>query len=254
MGKLLTIPSELSTDYDLVDSTLISKEREFLTEIGDEKEPLDFFPQVKIKRWNNEANFSLRLQNVGNHRSGTVSANQGKVTWSGGGLKMLFERKPTIYGTPGLDWSIEIPSRPLANQLRFSIITRGLSFHYQPHVVQYLPHETDPQPRPEHIKGSYAVYHAQMKTGGVRALDCPRDVFNNLNDPFWNTPRGQEMIAAGRGGSYKTGKAFNIYRPKAVDALGAEIWADIDINEVSGFLTIDIDNQWLNDATYPVMV
>lgn len=40
------------------DTTLVSGDGE--TEIGD-AEQVDFFPQVKLKRWRNEANFSIRI-------------------------------------------------------------------------------------------------------------------------------------------------------------------------------------------------
>ena len=225
MGQIDTTTPEIDEHYTRRNNSLISKEKEFETEIGDDKEPLDFFPQWKIKRWENESNFSLRLQNVGNHRSGTVSASGNKVRWSGGGLAMNFERI-LRNGIVGLDWSIEIPNRPAANRLRFSIQTKGLRFLFQEHVVIDPPGREGSSFRPDNVKGSYAVYHTD--------------------------PAKKYSITGGK--QYKTGKAFHLYRPKAVDALGAEIWADLDVNEAAGILTITIDNQWLNDATYPVVI
>ena len=231
MGKLLTIPSEISADYDLVDSTLLSKEREFLTEIGDDKEPLDFFPQVKIKRWENESNFSMRLHQAGNvilnHRAGVVTTEQDKLIWTGDGVRSEFRRRD-LYGRPALQWTQVVPSRPLANNIKFTIQSKGLKFWYQPievdpPTVKINPPESSPDPftsiRPDHIKGSYAVYHESKKHN-----------------------------------EYKTGKAFHLYRPRITDDNGDAIWGELDINEQSRMLTINIDSQWLNNAVYPIRV
>lgn len=53
---------------------------------------------------------------------------------------------------------------------------------------------------------------------------------------------------------YKAGKVFHIYRPKATDADGKEIWADLDIDEAKGTLTVTIDQSWLDSASYPVVI
>lgn len=51
---------------------------------------------------------------------------------------------------------------------------------------------------------------------------------------------------------YKTGKAFHIYRPKAIDANGVEQWCSLDIKD--GILTVIIPQNFLNKALYPVIV
>lgn len=196
MSQLPAISRELENEFTLRENTLISKQTEFLTEIGDEKEPGDFFPQVKVKRWDNEGNFSLRLQDVGNHRSGTTVVDRNKVIWTGGGLAMNFQLLKDFEGTPGMEWSVIIPSRPAQNRIRFSIETKGLVFFYQPHEITDG-HSPELCFRPDNVKGSYAVYNADQR----------------------------------RGNKYTTGKAFHIYRPKAVDAKGDEIWAEIDIRK-----------------------
>jgi len=58
--NLNNVSKELKNKFNLLNNTFISKEKEFETEVGDLLQT-DFFPQVKIKRWSNEANFSLRL-------------------------------------------------------------------------------------------------------------------------------------------------------------------------------------------------
>lgn len=71
--------------------------------------------------------------------------------------------------------------------------------------------------RPEHIVGSYAIYHKTKK--------------NN---------------------QYKTGKAFHIERPKIVDAEGREIWAQLEFKE--GVLSVITPQEFLDTATYPVRI
>src|SRR3990167_7368454 len=54
------------------------------------------------------------------------------------------------------------------------------------------------------------------------------------------------------GNEYGTGKAFHIYRPKAIDANGMEVWGDL--NYKNGKLSITIPKDFLDKATYPVRV
>ena len=57
-------------------------------EVGDSKQP-DFKPQVKMMRWDNECNFSVRLQD---NETGTETVNTdgNKITWGKGNLKVDF--------------------------------------------------------------------------------------------------------------------------------------------------------------------
>ena len=77
--------------------------------------------------------------------------------------------------------------------------------------------------RREKIIGSYAVYHATKKDHQI----------------------GQT--------NYMTGKAFHIYRPKAIDDDGVEHWIEMVIE--NGILTLNVSDDWFeNDAKYPVHV
>ena len=71
--------------------------------------------------------------------------------------------------------------------------------------------------RPENVVGSYAVYHPSKR--------------NN---------------------EYKAGKAFHIYRPKAVDSAGNTTWCDLNIT--NSILTVTISQEFLNSAVYPVTI
>lgn len=68
--------------------------------------------------------------------------------------------------------------------------------------------------RPENVVGSYAVYR--------------------------------------KDGKFQTGKAFHIYRPKIIDALGREIWGTLTFFE--GVLSVIAPQEFLDTATYPVRI
>ncbi|GAG00289.1 unnamed protein product, partial [marine sediment metagenome] len=55
-----------------------------------------------------------------------------------------------------------------------------------------------------------------------------------------------------RDNKYKTGKAFHIYRPKIIDANDEWVWGVMNIS--NSVLSITIDQDWLNNAVYPVTV
>lgn len=194
--------------------------------IGDDKDATTFHPQVKISRWANEVNASLRL----------IHTNiPGNITWSDDGTKITWikkqgqnEWKAVFYHRDDLDeggyeFEIHLPANPPVNYLEFTVNTKDLNWFYQPPLTQQ---EIDEGAlRPENVVGSYAVYH---KTKG------------GMND------------AAGM--EYKVGKAFHVYRPHVVDANNNETWGTLELDEVNGILRISVDQTWLDNAVYPVVV
>ena len=61
----ITITKEVNDKYNIINNSFVDKDKieihnEFETEIGDVKQT-DFLPQIKVKRWDNECNFSVRL-------------------------------------------------------------------------------------------------------------------------------------------------------------------------------------------------
>lgn len=191
-------------------------------EVGDSKDTSEFFPQVKIMRWDNEVNASFRLKEI-DYSQGQVQTEEEKIKWINGKKEVHFYDKPELSEDGGYEFEVILKEKPASNKLEFTIETKGLDFYYQPPLTQQEIDEG--AERPENVVGSYAVYH---KTKG------------GLNDSA--------------GMEYKVGKAFHIYRPHVVDSLGNETWADLNINEQSGILTITIDQTWLDNAVYPVVV
>jgi len=80
------------------------------------------------------------------------------------------------------------------------------------------------QPDGTSVPGSYAVYH-QEKTGNFVG-----------------------------GKHYRTGKAFHIYKPHAVDFEGVEVECALDINVVTGILSVTVPQNFIDDAVYPIIV
>jgi len=203
-------------------------------ELGDEKQP-DFKPQAKIKRWKNEVNFSLRRKkNWKNPNVRTESIETGAKVKVQDEDEELHMYELDGFEDGGLEVETILKQKPKgknANQIEFTLETKGLEFFYQPEITdeqaQEQMRENDERTleeikrdiRPENVVGSYAVYHESKA--------------NN---------------------EYKTGKAFHIYRPHITGADGNETWGEIDIDEESGLLTVTVPQRFLDKAVYPVVV
>jgi len=196
-------------------------------EIGD-KEAVDFKPSLKLNRWDGECFIKLGLPTADKI---TPVVEVGKVKWRGQKMETHFyPLEPKVVATKdkdgrdrqfgqnelgGFEFEIVLKEKPATNQIALDIQMQGLRFAYQPPLTQQEIEQG--AIRPENVVGSYAVYHATKK--------------NN---------------------EYMTGKAFHIYRPHLADAVGAEAWADLNIN--GDVLTITLPQDFLDEAIYPVTV
>lgn len=185
-------------------------------EIGDSKQ-LDFKPQFKIKRWDNEVNFSMRaVEEAG----ATMVEEDGKVKHKGKDIEVHQYEKPEASEDGGFEFEWVLNKKPKSNILRTTIQHKGLDFKYQPALTEKQ--IADGLVRPENVIGSYAVYHKTNKHNAVG------------------------------GKKYRTGKAFHIYRPEAIDANGLRSWCTLTITE--GELTVTVPQNFLDTAAYPVVV
>ena len=185
-------------------------------EIGDAKQP-DFKPQFKIKRWDNEVNFSMRAEEV---TDATVDIEAGIVKYKAKDYEVHQYEKPEAGEDGGFEFEWVLNKKPESNVLRTTIQHKGLDFLYQPELTAEQIKQG--ASRDENVIGSYAVYHSTKKSNSVG------------------------------GNEYKNGKAFHIYRPHAVDADGVKVWCDLNITE--GELTVTVPEDFLNKASYPVVV
>ena len=199
-------------------------------EIGDSKQ-LDFKPQFKVSRWDNEVNFSMRAQE---EAGATMVEEDGKIKYKGRDIEVHQYEKPDAGDDGGFEFEWVLNKKPESNVLRTTIQHKGLDFFYQPEITdeealasmfdgdKRTLEEIKREMRPENVVGSYAVYHKTNRDNIVGGME------------------------------YKSGKAFHIYRPHAVDADGVKVWCGLDIKE--GELTVTVPEDFLNKASYPVVV
>jgi len=186
--------------------------------VGDDKQ-LDFKPQVKIQRWDNEVNFSMRAEEKLN---AIVEEKKGIIKYITSDYEVHQYEKPEVSEDGGFEFEWVLNKKPESNILKATIQTKGLDFFYQPELTQE--EIENGAERPENVIGSYAVYHKTKK--------------NNIV--------GEQ--------EYKTGKFCHIYRPKAIDKNGVENWCELNINEEVGELTVTVPQDFLDNASYPVIV
>lgn len=194
--------------------------------VGDDKQP-DFKPQIKTERWGNEVNCSIRLVEDKDELKETpvISDDNGKIKY------VKSKREVHIYNLGvsaehpenATEFEVILKEKPKSNVVEFTLETKGLDFFYQPPLTQKEIDEG--ASRPENVVGSYAVYHKTK--GGM------------------NEASGME---------YKVGKFGHIYRPKIIDANGNETWGELNVDVDKGLLTVTIDDRWLDEAVYPVIV
>ena len=181
------IPStqELLADWDFVNPTTIrSKNTDFETEIGDVLQP-DFYPQFKLKRWNNEFNFSIRPVLPGYaYDQMATQGNEVRVRYGNIGFRFRIdppEIDQALDYPRGLNFETILFSAPLTNTIDFTVNTKGAVFGLQlPLTPQQIVAGNN---RPAHAEYSIAIYaakrHNQYETGKLAHLYRPRVIENN---------------------------------------------------------------------------
>jgi hypothetical protein len=207
-------------------------------EVGDSKQP-DFFPQIKIMRWDNEVNFSIRL--VHEEIVPKVSKVGDKIHWQGKTIEAcLYD---FAEGEGSYEFEIILKEKPVNNKIEFTLNTKGLDFFYQPPLTEEVKvgdwdgrivsvTEMDAfdidgnslNHRPENVCGAYAVYASENKINYVG------------------------------GKEYKCGQVGMIYRPKIIDLTGTGIWGILNIDKNAGILNIEISQDFLDRAIYPITI
>jgi len=119
------------------------------------------------------------------------------------------------------EFDVTLKEKPKTNKIVFNLETKGLKFSYQSELTE---EEKKTTFRPENVMGSYAVYH-ESKQGDYSQIG---------------------------GKNYQAGKAFHIYRPRIKDSVGNEVWGKLNIDEKKGILSVEIPQEFLDNAVYPV--
>ncbi len=195
-------------------------------ELGDSKQSDKFLPQVKMMRWDNEVNCSLRLvEDKDELREIPVIVKEGEKI-----KHIKSKREAHFYDIPlcnehpegASETEIILKSKPKTNKIEFTLNSKGLDFHYQP--APTLEDIANGMNRPENVIGSIAIYYR----------DCPVNYVG--------------------GKLYKSGKFGHIFRPKIIDATGKWVWGELSIDAEKRILRITIPQEFLDKAIYPVIV
>lgn len=176
-------------------------------------------PKVTLQKWGGKVSVDVAYsKNKVNGKSQRKSFTK-KVEYN-------VDSKETVVMDPtddntGFNIDINLDSKPTSNFFRYTISGwQNYDFLYQ-HLTQ-ADKDSGIYPIRDDIEGSYAVYSKIYK----------------------NHIEGQI--------NYETGKLFHIYRPKAIDANGNTVWADLNIT--SGIMTVTVPQSFLDNAIYPVLV
>jgi hypothetical protein len=205
-------------------------------EIGDSKQA-DFYPQLKVMRWDNEVNFSVRLKH--DELTPTVSKQGEKVKWQGGKIEAHFYN--ILEGEGGHEFEVILKEKPKVNVIEFTLNTKGLDFVYQ------LP--LDELRAPEDIANGGVIFTPTE----VRDIDgniIVRQPENVVGSYVIMT--SERKINWTDGKLYKIGMAGIIYRPKIIDSAGTEVWGSLNVNKEKGILSVTIPQDFLDKAVYPV--
>jgi len=151
---------EVTKKYSVISNTFVITPKKDIkdrieVEVGDTKDLSTFHPQVKIKRWDNEVNASFRL----------IDDEPKTLTTQGNKIKLIGAKKEVhfydiapnqTHKEGGYELEVILNEKPVSNEVKFSIRTKGLEFFYQPPLT---PKEiSEGGERPENVVGSYAVY------------------------------------------------------------------------------------------------
>jgi hypothetical protein len=190
-------------------------------EVGDSKQAA-FYPQTKVMRWDNEVNLSIRLVHDEPSPTVSIATADNAVVWQGAKVEARFYEIPPGGEHPegASEIEIRLKERPATNRIDFTLNTKGVCFLYQPALTKDEIAEGCFQL--ENAAGSYAIYTSEPRVNRVG------------------------------GKLYRAGKVGHIFRPRLVDAAGAEVWGELSIDAKAGLLTVTIPQDFLDKATYPI--
>lgn len=176
---MISITPELAVNWIVAnDSTLISLDGD--TEIGDAEQP-DFYPQIKLKRWGNEANFSMRLD-MPNFTFNELRSETDTIVWRRGPIGIRFR----LSENGEFDFSIILHSQPLTNEFIFTLTTKDARLYLQPLLTQVEINAG--KQRPPRVVNSIAIYSSKRnnkyKIGKIAHLFRPQ-MTDTLGNQTW---------------------------------------------------------------------
>jgi len=191
-------------------------------------------PHLRVERWGGERWLELRAMSVDpdvfpervrpNSRGGDVLEIQAVRTDASGKRRGEVHR----FESGSTEWSIEWASpadAPPNGIIWFEVnFSDGLEWRFQRPLT--APELDQGASAGAGVEGSYVCY------GDRRGRFVDR--------------RGLEWA------NYETGRFAQIFRPRAIDADGAAVWADQFLDPLAGKLRVELPLDWLRQARYPV--
>lgn len=203
-------------------------------EIGDIKQP-DFKPQFKVKRWDNEHNFSLRLK-TDEKENAVISSLDNKVIWEKGKTKARFYELPKEEHPEGaIEFDVILDEMPTSNRLVFTYKAKDVKFYHQPEIT-----DEEAKPLADRLKISLIEAKRKMR---------PENVVNSY--AIYTSTKKINIVG---GKEYKTGKIGHLYRPLIYDAKGTKVYGELELDEKTEEIAVIIPQEFLNKAVFPVVV
>jgi hypothetical protein len=213
-------------------------------------------PYLKLNKWDGEVSMKISMPQIDKNSSKDLTDKKLSLVGSGKKNDLIFKVKTkevkekkssggknrdfTFNEDGGVEFDLVLKEKPNTNVFSYNIETDNLNYFYQPPLNEEINNpdlsctatecvnssgETTDY-RPEEVVGSYAVYH-KTRSGDYSAMG---------------------------GENYMAGKAFHIYRPKVYEQNNENNWTWGKLNVTGNTLTVTVDQDWLDDASYPVVV
>lgn len=191
----------------------------------------NFRPIVRANLWNAECSVEFSLPGPSGILP-TFDPQTNRVEWHDGGRVGMraYPLDDGRFERGGLEWEIVLTDVPARPTLALDLDLSGVDLHHQG-----------------------ALSPAEV----ARGVQRPDNVVNSF--VAMHRTRGPLHFETGAAEKYKTGKAFHLFRPEAIDNNGARMWIPWSFNPNSKKLTLDFDSDpqvaaWLQSAAYPVTI
>jgi len=214
-------------------------------EIGSKTEEA-FDQTVKYNRWGGESWFSISLY-LSDKITTDASVVGNKVIWGeenpylGMEIYALDNTKiDAEFG--GVEYNVVLKQKPVSNTLYFEVTNSpDVAFYYQPSLAEVF--EVGDY---WHGVEIHSVSATELKDkDGKRMLSRPENAVGSY--AIYSTEKEDHILGEI---NYATGKIGHIFRPKAIDSKGWEVWGELNIE--NGWMTVTLPQEFIDKAIYPI--